>query len=132
VPLFSDRGEQAKLAQTAWPVAAVMSVRATVESKKGVLARRSAAHHAARSLARWLEYAPGRPGYHAWLLSEIAQYRAASGDFHGALERGREACHSVENDANVVEDEIVLRRRDQAVLLTQANRPDEAMALFSR
>lgn len=129
-PLFADRREQASLAQTAWPVAAVVSVRATVESQKGIFARRSAAHQAARTLARWLEYGPGRPGYHAWLLSEIAQYKAGTGDFEAALERGREACRSVENNAVIVEDEIVLRRRDQATLLTQAGRPDEALTLL--
>ncbi|MBC8137678.1 MAG: transcriptional regulator [Fibrella sp.] len=129
-PLFADGKEQANLARTAWPVAAMIAVRAAVELKKTGAARRTAAHHGARALTRWLEYAPGRPGYHGWLLSDIAQYKASCGDFDAALERGREACRSVESDPIIVEDEIVLRRRDQAALLTQADRSDEALALL--
>lgn len=131
-PLFREPGARRRLQFTAWPVAALVTARAAVRQggSSSPVRQRAAAGRGAQTLLRWLEQKPGRPAYHAWMLTEIADYFVQYGDVERALATARTACRLVEDSPQVLPEELALRRRDYARLLTQAGRAQEALALL--
>ncbi len=130
-PLFGVTGEKLRLKRTAWPVALIVLVRATIQRcGKSAKHRRVAAERGIEILTDWLAYNPGRPGYHSWQISEIACHYETYGHMGRALEFAQHACRLTEAAMDISETDAVLRRRDYARLLTQAGRPEEGLALL--
>ena len=85
-----------------------------------------------RGLARlrpWLSMAPW-PELQAWMLADMAKYLSLSGEPEAALSLVEQACHMAE--ASGIENEVTLRRWDKAILLLQAGRPAEALAIAEK